>query len=65
MEKKCSKCERAFTCQNEQRGCWCENIRLSREVLNDLRKKYQNCLCPACLAEFSVGNTNPLLNENQ
>jgi hypothetical protein len=65
MEKKCSKCETAFTCKNEEGGCWCEQFKLSQEVLQYLKDNYKNCLCPACLHEFSQEKSRPLANENQ
>jgi hypothetical protein len=52
MEKQCSKCGTTFTCQNEQSGCWCEGLVLSKEVLDELWVKYANCLCPECLKGY-------------
>jgi hypothetical protein len=54
MEKSCSKCGVAFSCQNETRGCWCESIHLSKEVLAELKEDYDNCLCPQCLKAFEA-----------
>lgn len=50
--KKCSKCSVTFECCNEQPGCWCEKLFLDMDTLNDLKAKYDNCLCPACLKEY-------------
>jgi hypothetical protein len=52
MEKVCSKCLKAFVCQNETRGCWCENVNLSHQTLRYLKENFANCLCEACLKEF-------------
>lgn len=52
MQKTCSKCSSPFTCQNEQRGCWCEKLSLSAETLAYLRQHFDNCLCPACLRDY-------------
>lgn len=52
MQKTCSKCGTPFGCQNEARGCWCEDLTLSPETLALLRQSYDNCLCPACLAAY-------------
>jgi hypothetical protein len=65
MEKKCSKCDTAFTCKNEERGCWCEAVQLSQKMLQYLRDHYSNCLCPGCLSEFSREDTGSLLNETK
>ena len=62
MQKKCSRCETPFNCQNESRGCWCEHLQLTTEVLAHLDKNYENCLCPKCLKEFE--KQDRLLNEN-
>jgi hypothetical protein len=52
MEKKCSRCHSAFDCCNEMPGCWCESVKLTNEVLQNLEKEYSNCLCPQCLKAF-------------
>ena len=53
MEKTCSRCKAPFTCQNEARGCWCEDLTLSPETLALLRQQFDNCLCPACLQSYA------------
>jgi hypothetical protein len=63
MEKKCSKCQSAFTCQNEIRGCWCEKVQLSTETLAFLEEYYENCLCPECLKKFEEKNhSSPIIS---
>ncbi|SEP11932.1 cysteine-rich CWC family protein [Niastella yeongjuensis] len=59
MIKKCSKCETAFNCQNESRGCWCEEVQLSTRQLDYLKENYENCLCPNCLKEFETFSKLP------
>ncbi|MBL7889732.1 MAG: cysteine-rich CWC family protein [Bacteroidetes bacterium] len=51
--KKCSKCGQDFQCSNEKMGCWCEDLYLDIQTLNELKKEYDNCLCPTCLKEYS------------
>ncbi len=53
-DKNCSKCNVFFECTSEHAGCWCENIFINLDVLNELKKQYDNCLCPACLEGYSV-----------
>jgi hypothetical protein len=65
MEKKCSKCGVGFNCQNETRGCWCEQVTLSIETLHYLKEHYENCLCPQCLQEFSDEKKGTVQSENQ
>lgn len=65
MEKTCSKCSASFTCKNETRGCWCEDLTLGAETLALLRQQFDNCLCPACLATYTSehkGSEGELLN---
>jgi hypothetical protein len=52
MQKTCSRCATTFGCQNETKGCWCEDLTLSSETLVHLRQSFDNCLCPTCLAAY-------------
>jgi hypothetical protein len=49
----CPKCGTLFTC-NPAGKCWCGEISLSQEMLDDLGKTYKGCLCPDCLKTFRV-----------
>jgi len=53
--KTCPKCGNQFECSHDV-NCWCVKIILSNEVKNELKNKYADCLCKACLTEFE-GNT--------
>ena len=55
--KKCSRCEIEFNCQNETKGCWCENYSLKEKVLVQLKKDFDNCLCEDCLKEHADSET--------
>jgi len=57
MTKECSKCKAAFECCNERSGCWCEALQIAPETLHELRERYDNCLCPNCLTEYSLKAT--------
>ena len=59
MEKTCSRCGASFTCQNEARGCWCEDLTLSPETLALLRQQFDNCLCPTCLKSYQPEHKVP------
>ncbi|PNV73078.1 cysteine-rich CWC family protein [Leptospira inadai] len=52
--KRCAKCSNPFECRVDSGGCWCETIRLSPQVLNELRDLYTNCLCPICLKKYET-----------
>jgi hypothetical protein len=51
-EKRCSKCGERFDCGGLF-GCWCRDVELDRATLANLRGKYADCLCPACLTALS------------
>ena len=48
IEKICPRCAATFECRSG--GCWCDNVPLSAVKLKWLEQHYENCLCPACLA---------------
>lgn len=52
--KNCSKCGKAFGCQADSHGCWCEGYTLDAKTLEQLRSQYDNCLCPECLKTYEV-----------
>ena len=55
-EKRCSKCGVAFDCGGLF-GCWCRDVKLSEAQLTELRGRYVDCLCPACLKAVATGIT--------
>lgn len=52
--KICSKCETLFHCACEAPGCWCETIFIDMGTLSELKKQYDNCLCPTCLNKYEI-----------
>jgi hypothetical protein len=48
--KKCEACGEMFDCAAPERGCWCEEVKLSGQVAAEVRGRYADCLCPRCLA---------------
>jgi len=51
-EKRCSKCGQPFECGGLF-GCWCRGVKLDAATLVELRGRYADCLCPACLNAFA------------
>jgi len=49
--KTCPACGATFPCLPG--GCWCAALRLSPVTLQELRAKYDNCLCPTCLLRLA------------
>ena len=47
--RQCEACGKPFVCGASLKGCWCVSVKLSAEVRQQLREKYKDCLCPACL----------------
>ena len=54
VEKRCPRCGGEFSCKQEA-GCWCANVRVEPAILAELRARYANCLCEACLRKLAAG----------
>lgn len=52
----CEACGSAFQCGASLRGCWCVSVKLSAEIRQQLRARYQDCLCPTCLQAAAAGH---------
>lgn len=50
--KMCERCGANFECQSA--GCWCERVALSPATLKWLGRTYVDCLCGACLSDFTI-----------
>jgi len=51
----CEACGETFACEiSLGTGCWCGEIKLSDETRQELRAKYKNCLCCACLEKAAA-----------
>lgn len=51
--KNCAECGAAFNCyRTSKKSCWCEDFSIPAENLKLLAEKYNNCLCPECLANY-------------
>ena len=48
--KTCEACGASLACEiSLGKGCWCEELKLSEDTSQQLRAKYADCLCRACL----------------
>ncbi|MBI3097166.1 MAG: cysteine-rich CWC family protein [Planctomycetes bacterium] len=54
-DKRCSRCGGEFDCGAGRSSCWCVSERVPKAVLDRLRAKYPDCLCPSCLREVAAG----------
>lgn len=50
----CESCGQAFACGATLAGCWCAEVKLTETVRAELRRRFQRCLCRACLERFAV-----------
>ena len=54
----CAACGTVFGCGAAQATCWCAAVVLTPTASVDLVRRYQGCLCPACL-ERAARETHP------
>ncbi len=57
-EKVCPSCSTRFLCLHNE-SCWCMDYALTAEQLAYLRNNYDDCLCPACLAQHGEPVNDP------
>jgi hypothetical protein len=53
--RECEACGQSFVCGASLTGCWCFGYKLSADTRQQLRARYQNCLCRDCLTGFADG----------
>jgi len=54
-DSRCPRCGGAFHCGiNDLEPCACTTLWLDDVTLNDLRQRYDGCLCLACLREVGL-----------
>ena len=58
-QKKCAACGEMFACGAPESNCWCEELKLSPSELEQLRARYDDCLCPRCLAAAAPASSAP------
>lgn len=52
----CEACGSNFICQaNNIENCFCNKIVLTPEVLQQMKTKFQHCLCESCLSKLKMG----------
>jgi hypothetical protein len=50
----CSSCKAEFGCGAKLDGCWCTEVKLTDWQADLIKAKFDDCLCPACLATFAT-----------
>ena len=52
--KICESCGTEFGCGAKLDGCWCTEITLTDAQADDIKAKFNDCLCPACLEKLAA-----------
>jgi len=62
-QKICQACGTQFPCASPSSPCWCDDVKVSRQTLAELRTQYDECLCPKCLtAAASAAKSGPVVS---
>jgi hypothetical protein len=48
----CPKCGKKFHCSKSGK-CWCYEVPLPLDKLEEIEELYNSCLCPSCLNEYA------------
>ncbi len=48
----CPKCGSKFHCSTSGK-CWCVELYVPPEKMEQIRREFDSCLCPNCLKEYS------------
>jgi hypothetical protein len=55
-EETCEACGEEFVCGATMTGCWCSEVKLSEVARAEMKRRYQRCLCRACLEKFAASH---------
>ena len=55
IPKTCQRCGVEFGCGGS--CCWCDEVTLDTQVREELRQRFSDCLCRACLEQESGAAT--------
>ncbi len=48
----CPRCGREFSCSKSGK-CWCYEVFIPPDAMEEIERLYDGCLCPDCLKEFA------------
>ncbi|MFN0277083.1 MAG: cysteine-rich CWC family protein [Pyrinomonadaceae bacterium] len=51
--KTCESCGETFGCGAKLDGCWCAELTISPEAADEIKAKFDDCLCPKCLSAIA------------
>jgi len=56
----CKSCGASFSCcPVPAGGCWCADVSVPEAALEELKGKYEECVCPRCLGNYAVEKAVP------
>ena len=61
ISKVCQRCHQTFECG--QYGCWCGKVGVMEWQMDWISARFEDCLCPACLAKVCLSKLGPTLTE--
>jgi hypothetical protein len=48
----CPRCGKSFRCSKSGK-CWCYEVFLPLDKIEEIENLYDSCLCPTCLSEYA------------
>jgi len=58
-EKTCDRCGGGFECGALDGSCWCAEIVVGERARDELAARFDDCLCPGCLAAEAAASEPP------
>lgn len=62
--KICESCQKEFSCGVESEKCWCFEVEIKPQTLEELKKDFMNCLCKDCLEKINSGVDKEMFTQN-
>jgi hypothetical protein len=56
--KVCESCGNTFGCGAKLDGCWCAELTLPESAVQEIKEKFEKCLCPECLRIFASADSS-------
>ena len=63
LKKNCELCGNTFSCQSDEKSCWCEKIKPDSKKLDVIKNFGQDCFCENCMNEIDKSQLTNLDNE--
>jgi len=53
LKKCCELCGTSFLCYGDEKECWCQEIKIDSEKLNNISNLGNDCFCESCVNELN------------